>query len=39
LFLGKKDRKHDDEIDREVLEKKIGQLTMEIDFLKKKLCC
>jgi len=37
LFEGKKSRKQDDEVDREVLEKKIGQLTVEIDFLKKKL--
>lgn len=37
LFESKKDRKQDDEFDREVLEKKIGQLTVEIDFLKKKL--
>lgn len=37
LFEGKKSRKQDDEFDREVLEKKIGRLTVEIDFLKKKL--
>lgn len=37
LFESKKDRKQDDDFDREVLEKKIGQLTVEIDFLKKKL--
>jgi len=37
LFEGKKGRKQDDEFDREVLEKKIGRLTIEIDFLKKKL--
>lgn len=36
-FEGKKDRKQEDEFDREVLEKKIGRLTVEIDFLKKKL--
>lgn len=37
LFEGKKDRKQDDECDREALEKKVGRLTMENDFLKKKL--
>ena len=37
LFESKKERKQDDEFDREILEKKIGQLTIEIDFLKKKL--
>lgn len=37
LFEEKKSRKQDDEFDREVLEKKIGRLTIEIDFLKKKL--
>lgn len=37
LFEGKKDRKQDDEWDRDMLEKKIGRLTVEIDFLKKKL--
>ena len=37
LFEGKKGRRQDDEFDREVLEKKIGRLTVEIDFLKKKL--
>jgi transposase-like protein len=37
LFEGKKSRKQDEEFDREVLEKKIGRLTVEIDFLKKKL--
>jgi transposase len=36
LFKGKKTRKLDDEFDREVLEKKIGRLTLKIDFLKKK---
>ncbi len=35
LFEGKKGRKQDDEFDREVLEKKIGRPTVEIDFLKK----
>ena len=37
LFEEKKGRKQEDEFDRDVLEKKIGQLTIEIDFLKKKL--
>ncbi len=39
LFEGKKDRKKVDEFDRDALEKKIGRLTMEVDFLKKKLGC
>ena len=39
LFEGKKSRKQDEGIDRETLEKKNGQLTMENDFLKKKLGC
>jgi len=37
LFESKKDRKQDDVADREALEKKVGRLTMENDFLKKKL--
>jgi transposase-like protein len=37
LFEGKKNHKQDDTSDREALEKKVGQLTMENDFLKKKL--
>ena len=37
LFEGKRTRQKDDPFDREELEKKIGQLTMENDFLKKKL--
>jgi transposase len=37
LFESKKDRKQDDVPDREALEKKVGRLTMENDFLKKKL--
>ena len=37
LFEGKKGRKDDDLQEREALEKKVGRLTMEIDFLKKKL--
>ena len=39
LFEGKRSRPKNDFIDREELEKKIGQLTMENDFLKKKLGC
>jgi len=39
LFEGKRSRKQDDSTDREALEKKVGQLTMENDFLKKKLGC
>ena len=37
LFAGKKDRRQDDTCDREALDKKVGRLTMENDFLKKKL--
>lgn len=37
LFENKRDRKQDDISDRESLEKKVGRLTMENDFLKKKL--
>jgi transposase-like protein len=37
LFTGKKSQKQNESADREPLEKKIGQLTMENDFLKKKL--
>jgi transposase len=37
LFEGKKGRRQEENIDREALEKKVGQLTMENDFLKKKL--
>lgn len=37
LFESKKDRKQDETSDREALEKKVGRLTMENDFLKKKL--
>ena len=39
LFENKKDRKQDNACDQEELEKKVGRLTMEIDFLKKKLGC
>ncbi len=39
LFEGKRSRKHDESADREALERKVGQLTMENDFLKKKLGC
>ena len=35
LFESKKGRKDDDFQEREALEKKVGRLTMEIDFLKK----
>lgn len=37
LFESKKDRKQDNGPDRDALEKKVGCLTMENDFLKKKL--
>jgi len=37
LFEGKRSCKKNDGFEREELEKKIGQLTMENDFLKKKL--
>jgi transposase len=37
LFTGKRSHKQNESADRESLEKKIGQLTMENDFLKKKL--
>ena len=37
LFEGKKSRRQDDAMDREALEKKVGRLTKEIDYLKKKL--
>jgi transposase-like protein len=39
LFGGKKTHKQDENADRGELEKKVGQLTMENDFLKKKLGC
>ena len=39
LFEGRRSRKRDESMDREALEKKVGQLTMENDFLKKKLNC
>ena len=39
LFEGKRVRKQEENIDRESLEKKVGRLTMENDFLKKKLGC
>jgi transposase-like protein len=39
LFESKKDRRQDNVFDREALEKKVGSLTMENDFLKKKLGC
>ncbi len=37
LFEGKRSRKKEDSVGREELERKIGQLTIENDFLKKKL--
>lgn len=37
VFEGKRARKQDETVDRDELEKKVGQLTMENDFLKKKL--
>jgi transposase-like protein len=37
LFESKKDRKQDETQDRGALENKVGRLTMENDFLKKKL--
>jgi len=37
LFEGKRSRKQDGSINQEALEKKVGRLTMENDFLKKKL--
>lgn len=39
VFEGKRTRKQDETPDRDELEKKIGRLTMENDFLKKKLGC
>ena len=35
LFEDKKSRRQEEGVDREALEKKVGQLTMENDFLKK----
>jgi transposase len=37
MFEGKRGRKKEGSIDQEALEKKVGRLTMENDFLKKKL--
>ena len=37
LFESKRDHKQNDASDREALEMKVGRLTMENDFLKKKL--
>ncbi len=37
LFEGKRSRRKEEGIGREELERKIGQLTVELDFLKKKL--
>jgi transposase-like protein len=39
IFEDKRKRKKPEDIDQEVLERKIGQLTIELDFLKKKLGC
>lgn len=37
VFEGKKGRQKEESISRDELEKKIGQLTVELDFLKKRL--
>ena len=37
LFEGKNSRRQQEDVSREDLERKIGQLTVELDFLKKKL--
>ena len=37
IFERKGSRKKEDTIDRDALERKIGQLTVELDYLKKKL--
>ena len=37
VFEGKRSRQKEDLIGRDALERKIGQLTVELDFLKKKL--
>jgi len=37
VFEGKRSRRKEDPISREALERKIGQLTVELDFLKKRL--
>lgn len=37
IFEDKRKRKKSEDADQEVLERKIGQLTIELDFLKKKL--
>ena len=37
LFEGKRGRRKEEDISREELERKIGQLIVELDFLKKKL--
>lgn len=37
LFEGKRGRRHEEAISREDLERKIGQLSIELDFLKKTL--
>ena len=37
IFLSKRHRKESQSEEKEALERKVGQLTLEIDFLKKKL--
>ncbi len=37
IFADKRKQKRSQDTDQEVLERKIGQLTIELDFLKKKL--
>ena len=37
LFEGKRSRRKEESVSREDLERKIGQLTIELDFLKKNL--
>ena len=37
IFQDRRKRRKTDECDRDALERKVGQLTLEIDFLKKKL--
>jgi transposase len=39
IFERKGSRKQSEDVGREELERKIGQLTVELDFLKKKLGC
>lgn len=37
VFEGKRSRRKEESVSREELERKIGQLTVELDFLKKRL--